>query len=1006
MRLKPYSFLFFVFLFISNLLHSQVTENSWQIISSHNFDLYLPKSSDLDYGRLLQDAEHHLENCERLIDFHLNESIRLVLSKNPNIVKVPLSFNNSKSTEVELDRHTGYIVSNDDYSGILLQVKYTITNILLNDLLYGKSLQERIQNKTLLQIPDWFTQGFAAYFNENWLNGYDGALREIFLQHPDAGFNFLLEQNEKLAGFSFWKFISDQYGKDNVANFLYNTKLSRSLENGFYFVFGKGMPDLFKEWQTYYSVIYKDEFGQQAATQPTVKGSAGLVSIALSPNGRWLAGLSYTRFTPRVVVVNIRTGQRSIINESHGVENITLRWDESNSLLYNTSQNNSIKIAFYNPSRNIHTRYLKVKDFDKILNFTCDGQHNFIFYGVNRSKLYLVQYSAQDKNITVLAKEQEVDDISMVQGTSFIFFRYDSVASLIKAGEKRDSLFTVRSISDIHILDIDSTGILFSNNGNGLVQAYKYYFSNHTIRVVTSFNRFAFGISGNGGTVLHTIGYPDNFRTLSYTLNENDTLDEIHPYFYKYANGAVQKEEEVSVQPEDTSDIKAGNEPTKPAYYFLNGFDPDDEKEDQARLDSLRREEQKNLISLSYLKSYELTFSTLKVSMLQLDNSNYFNMLPLMPMDPLTPQYFYYYNYIKSEIALKDILNKYQLFGGIRISTHVGGGFDSYFKAEKQFRRYVLSASTYFFQKKFILENENDILKQQVAHTDFSYKLKINETSSIKAEVYGMQEWRTLLSLEHSNLILPGSSNFYTGTIATYEFSRMKRYADFIYDGLLVDVAPNIFYNTATRHINSDFSLSVKYYQPVYRRITWSNFLNINASAGKEKVLNILGGADYWIFGKYDLNNQFSNQQTYILRNYAGAIRGFRQNARNGNNSFCINSELRIPLSSLVSKWPTDRDWYRNLLLIPFVDLGSAWDGFNLFSEKNNYTTRIFDYTASANQNVAVSVKNLRQPVIASFGVGINTRILGYNLRFDIASGIEDGLVKKPLYLLSYGTSF
>jgi len=196
-----------VITFYATPIIAQVTESKWEIVSSQNFDLYIPKSTDLDYYKLLVDAEKHLEYCENIFDYHLNESIRLVLSKNENIVRLPVSFNNSRSTEVEFDRHTGYIMSNTDYDQILLRVKNAIAMILFNDMMYGKSLQDRIQNTTLLLMHNWFLQGLIAYCNEKWDASYDGMLREYFMKHKDPGFNLLIEENEKLAGFSFWKFL-------------------------------------------------------------------------------------------------------------------------------------------------------------------------------------------------------------------------------------------------------------------------------------------------------------------------------------------------------------------------------------------------------------------------------------------------------------------------------------------------------------------------------------------------------------------------------------------------------------------------------------------------------------------------------------------------------------------------------------------------------------------------------------------------------------------------------
>jgi hypothetical protein len=249
-------------------------------------------------------------------------------------------------------------------------------------------------------------------------------------------------------------------------------------------------------------------------------------------------------------------------------------------------------------------------------------------------------------------------------------------------------------------------------------------------------------------------------------------------------------------------------------------------------------------------------------------------------------------------------------------------------------------------------------------------------------------------------------NTFITSFNTEFQYCRLKKYSDFLYKGLNIQIQPQLYYNSATRHLNSVVKGLVKYYKPLVRKIIWSNQLQVTCSGGKDKVLSILGGAENWIFVRYDEENQQLRTANYQLRTYAGAIRGFRENVRGGNNSFCINSELRIPVASLISKWPTDKDWYQGLLIIPFADIGSAWNGFNLFNTNNNYTVRVFDYNTSARNIAFTEVRYIRQPIVESFGCGINSRLIGYNVRFDLAFGVEDGIVKKPMYLFSFGTNF
>ncbi len=1001
--------LFFVLLFTFEA-QSQITETRWEIISSQNFDLYLPKSSDIDYYRLLNDVEKHLEYCEVLFDFHLNESIRLVASKNENIVKIPVSLNNSKSTEAEFDRHTGYIVSNTHYETILLQAKNAIVAILLNDLMYGKSLQDRIQNKALLQVPKWFISGMAAYCNEPWMASYDGMLREYFLHQNSPGFNRLIEYNENLAGFSFWKYLTDRYGDQNIANVLYITHLSRSIESGIYFVYGKNIVELMQEWRDYYTVIYQEEFkGYQTTEGARVMHTSKLGNIMVSPDGKWLAGVQYEEFKTKIYCLNLKSSKRTLINTSNGTNEVILRWRDVgkvNELLYKITATGNESIVFYNPSKNRNTKSLKIKDFDKLITFDIDAQGNYVFYGINKSKTYLVQYMGKNQKLNTLLTKATLLDVRLVDSVVYFTTGNDRFNYLIRCSEVFDTLLTIASSSVFNLISIDSANIIYVANSTGLNQVYGFHLSDQSLKALTHFTHQSSAVSCS--MIFENCYYakstPSSLQTYSIPFLDTDTAELPTAFFTRHRNGIVGDvknliDDSISrVQLDTLSDIN-------PRYYFLNGFNEEDERKYQYLIDSMKLALRGNAINLTVSKSYELNFATLKVSLLQLDNSNFFNCVDLAPLNPSGYQYYYYYHYLKSEMALKDILNKYQLFGGFRISTNFGGGYDAYLKFEKTFKRFTLQSSVYYFQKRFYFLDQS-VFRHQIQSTNVSYSYRYTNTITLKVGGNIMPYWSTLLSTERNSLNQRNTSTFIIALNTEYQYGKLKKYTDFLFRGITVQVQPQLYYNTRTQHVNGIMKGIIKYYRPLYRKVTWSNQLLFSCSGGAEKVLNILGGAENWIFVKYDEQNQFSEAMHYQLRSYAGAVRGFRENIRSGNNSFCINSELRIPISSLLSKWPTDKNWYQNLLLIPFVDLGSAWNGLNLFNNDNNYSIRLIDYSTSARNIASVEVKNLRAPIIGSFGLGVNTRIIGYNTRFDLAFGVEDGKVRKPMYLLSYGTNF
>ena len=71
------------------------------------------------------------------------------------------------------------------------------------------------------------------------------------------------------------------------------------------------------------------------------------------------------------------------------------------------------------------------------------------------------------------------------------------------------------------------------------------------------------------------------------------------------------------------------------------------------------------------------------------------------------------------------------------------------------------------------------------------------------------------------------------------------------------------------------------------------------------------------------------------MESLAVNLRGFTQNAANGNNNIVINSELRLPCFPLLNR-PVNNTFLRNFQIVQFLDLGTAWNGkFNKLGRPN-----------------------------------------------------------------------
>jgi outer membrane translocation and assembly module TamA len=139
----------------------------------------------------------------------------------------------------------------------------------------------------------------------------------------------------------------------------------------------------------------------------------------------------------------------------------------------------------------------------------------------------------------------------------------------------------------------------------------------------------------------------------------------------------------------------------------------------------------------------------------------------------------------------------------------------------------------------------------------------------------------------------------------------------------------------------------------------------------------------------------------YAYQTLATNMRGFNQNARNGNNFVVINSELRFPVFRYFYNRPIKSDFLTNFQLVTFGDVGLAWAGEDPFSDENSFYIRYIQ-----DGSLWIKIREQKEPLIGGFGFGARTRLLGYFLRADVAWGVEDRDIHEAVFYLSLSLDF
>src|SRR5690606_9790563 len=134
----------------------------------------------------------------------------------------------------------------------------------------------------------------------------------------------------------------------------------------------------------------------------------------------------------------------------------------------------------------------------------------------------------------------------------------------------------------------------------------------------------------------------------------------------------------------------------------------------------------------------------------------------------------------------------------------------------------------------------------------------------------------------------------------------------------------------------------------------------------------------------------------------AANMRGFKYNARNGSSVALVNTEVRVPFMQYLSRQKIRSSFLRNMQVVGFFDIGTAWHGADPFSPENPLNTVVLTNPPT----VSVTVNYYRNPLVMGYGAGVRTLLFGYILKLDYAWGLETRSSNKPILHFSMGADF
>ncbi len=304
----------------------QYEKYKWLRYETPNFAFSFTEENEDLLKFIVPISEASYYHLKGILEYQIRQKIEIIVYTDfsdfaqSNVGLVSPAINTGGSTKLIDNKILVYFDGN--HSNLEKLIREGIARSLVNRMLFGSNLQEIVQNSVLLNLPNWYTEGLVAYCVDEWSTEADDQLREIFFSKKYANFLEFSSQNPILSGRSLFHYIARNHGTASISNLLYLTRINRSVESGFLYVFGSSFFTIAgTNWYNYFSNRFNEDnrgrlFPNAGEIDVIQKKNAKILEIALSPNGKYLAHTEHLLGEQRIILTNLESSGSEIIWKS------------------------------------------------------------------------------------------------------------------------------------------------------------------------------------------------------------------------------------------------------------------------------------------------------------------------------------------------------------------------------------------------------------------------------------------------------------------------------------------------------------------------------------------------------------------------------------------------------------------------------------------------------------------------------------------------------------------
>ncbi len=538
----------------------QHTRFEWSFLRSENFDAFFYSGGREISNFAIRYAEQNLQNLEKSIDHRLSGRIEIIcyntLSdlKQSNFGLEEMSQNTGGFTNVVNNRV--YVYFNGDHAHLQAQIKDGLSLVLLNEMLYGGSLPDRVQNATLMNLPEWYLRGLTSYLSKPWDSEMDNKMKDWVLSKKQTRFNKLAQKSPVFAGHAMWKYLVEKYEPGVIANMVYITKLTRNYESAFLYVTNIPFKEIQKELLIYYQDLYSKEELMRNLPNNEFKIKRRIAQyiepeMRVSSKGNNLAFTTNKNGKFKVWLMNTETGKTKKIFKG-GLKYHQLEIDRSYPMLAWQAGGDKLAYVYERKSQvymnivdlvNKKKETIRFTKFDKIIGFDfSDNGRTIVLSAIRKgqSDLYIYDIpTRKEKQITFDFWDDK--DPRFVEYSTKILFSSNRKRDSLGVGNKTE--LDAENNFDIFQYDLETSSpklkrLTFTPfiNETKPIQYSKEYFS-YLSDYNGIINRYAARLEEEYDYTELLINYPDSLQKIADTLIYKEEPEwKGEKFFYKDKN--------------------------------------------------------------------------------------------------------------------------------------------------------------------------------------------------------------------------------------------------------------------------------------------------------------------------------------------------------------------------------------------------------------------------------------------------------------------------------------